>query len=72
MLSHYLSVVHVSDRVPRGAVEQWLKYLREEEPAVAFKCSTQNQRSNLSWKSSKALKSSNLLQTSDCLEEPIL
>lgn len=57
----------MSDLVPREAVEKWLKYLREELPAVAFKCSTQEQRSNLGWKSSKAAKTSNLLQTSDCL-----
>ncbi|MQM05004.1 hypothetical protein Taro_037805 [Colocasia esculenta] len=56
------------DLVPREAVEKWLKYLREELPAVAFKCSTQAQRSNLGWKStSKAAKQSNALQTSDCL-----
>lgn len=55
------------DLVPREAVEKWLKYLREELPAVAFKCSTQEQRTNLGWKSSKAAKPSNLLQTSDCL-----
>ncbi|XP_074317260.1 guanine nucleotide-binding protein-like NSN1 isoform X2 [Silene latifolia] len=55
------------DLVPRESVEKWLKYLREELPAVAFKCSTQKQRSNLSRKPSKALKSSNILQTSDCL-----
>lgn len=55
------------DLVPREAAETWLKYLREEFPAVAFKCSTQEQKSNLGWKSSKASKPSNLLQTSDCL-----
>ncbi|KAK4419478.1 Guanine nucleotide-binding protein-like NSN1 [Sesamum alatum] len=59
------------DLVPREAVEKWLKYLREELPTVAFKCSTQEQRSNLGWKSGskagKAGKGSNLLQTSDCL-----
>ncbi|MCD7462896.1 Guanine nucleotide-binding protein-like nsn1 [Datura stramonium] len=56
--------------IPREAAEKWLKYLREELPTVAFKCSTQEQKSNLGWKpSSKAGKSktSNLLQTSDCL-----
>ncbi|KAL0675809.1 hypothetical protein Bca4012_003790 [Brassica carinata] len=57
----------VPDLVPREAAEKWLKYLREEFPAVAFKCSTQEQRSNLGWKSSKASKPSNILQTSDCL-----
>ncbi|KAJ6820717.1 guanine nucleotide-binding protein-like NSN1 [Iris pallida] len=56
------------DLVPREAVEKWLNYLRGELPVVAFKCSTQEQRSNLGWKStSKATKTSNLLQTSDCL-----
>lgn len=66
-----------SDLVPREAVEKWLKYLREELPTVAFKCSTQEQKSNLGWKSGpkagkegragKTGNSSNLLQTSDCL-----
>ncbi|KAK1326556.1 hypothetical protein QJS10_CPA01g01343 [Acorus calamus] len=57
-----------SDLVPREAVEKWLQYLREEFPAVAFKCSTQEQRSNLGWKAAKkAAKPSNILQTSDCL-----
>ncbi|KAG9439022.1 hypothetical protein H6P81_019187 [Aristolochia fimbriata] len=61
------------DLVPREAAEKWLKYLREELPAVAFKCSTQEQRSNLGWKSAKsakaakAAKSRNLMLTSDCL-----
>ncbi|KAG6422338.1 hypothetical protein SASPL_118906 [Salvia splendens] len=64
------------DLVPREAAEKWLKYLREELPAVAFKCSTQEQKSNLGWKSApktgkggkgKTGKASNLLQTSDCL-----
>uniref|UniRef100_A0A1D1YAR9 Guanine nucleotide-binding protein-like 3 n=1 Tax=Anthurium amnicola TaxID=1678845 RepID=A0A1D1YAR9_9ARAE len=56
------------DLVPREAVEKWLKYLREELPAVAFKCSTQEQRSNLGWKStSKTAKQSSTPQTSDCL-----
>ncbi|KAH6817042.1 GTP-binding family protein [Perilla frutescens var. frutescens] len=59
------------DLVPREAVEKWLKYLREELPAVAFKCSTQEQKSNLGWKSApkagKSGKANNLLQTSDCL-----
>ncbi|XP_031278349.1 guanine nucleotide-binding protein-like NSN1 [Pistacia vera] len=64
---HLVLLLNKIDLVPREAVEKWLKYLREELPAVAFKCSTQEQRSNLGWKSSKASKPSNLLQTSDCL-----
>ncbi|XP_075481423.1 guanine nucleotide-binding protein-like NSN1 isoform X2 [Primulina tabacum] len=62
------------DLVPREAAEKWLNYLREELPTVAFKCSTQEQKSNLGWKSTrkagkagKSGKASNILQTSDCL-----
>ncbi|XP_047183068.1 guanine nucleotide-binding protein-like NSN1 [Vigna umbellata] len=57
------------DLVPKEALEKWLKYLREELPTVAFKCSTQQQRSNLGWISSKKVKakSSDVLQLSDCL-----
>ncbi|KAJ4850984.1 Guanine nucleotide-binding protein-like nsn1 [Turnera subulata] len=55
------------DLVPREAVEKWLKYLRASGPAVAFKCSTQEQRSNLGWKSSKKSAKPSNLQTSDCL-----
>ncbi len=36
-----------ADLVPREVAESWLKYLREELPTVAFKCSTQRQASNL-------------------------
>ncbi|CAK7349360.1 unnamed protein product [Dovyalis caffra] len=65
---HLVLLLNKIDLVPREAVEKWLKHLREEFPAVAFKCSTQEQRSNLGWKSSsKSAKTSNLLQTSDCL-----
>ncbi|XP_028805153.1 LOW QUALITY PROTEIN: guanine nucleotide-binding protein-like NSN1 [Neltuma alba] len=64
---HLVLLLNKIDLVPREAVEKWLKYLREELPAVAFKCSTQEQKSNLGWKSSKKSKASNLLQTSDCL-----
>ncbi|KAJ1641725.1 nuclear GTP-binding protein nug1, partial [Dispira simplex] len=35
------------DLVPRENVEAWLKYLRNEFPTVAFKASTQQQRTNL-------------------------
>lgn len=64
---HLVLLLNKIDLVPREAAEKWLMYLREEFPAVAFKCSTQEQRSNLGWKSSKASKPSNMLQTSDCL-----
>ncbi|KAH0664450.1 hypothetical protein KY290_029485 [Solanum tuberosum] len=64
---HLVLLLNKIDLVPREAAEKWLKYLREELPAVAFKCSTQEQKSNLGWKSSKVGKTTNLLQTSDCL-----
>ncbi|XP_016435109.1 guanine nucleotide-binding protein-like NSN1 [Nicotiana tabacum] len=65
---HLVLLLNKIDLVPREAAEKWLKYLREELPTVAFKCSTQEQKSNLGWKSSsKAGKTTNLLQTSDCL-----
>ncbi|XP_049407218.1 guanine nucleotide-binding protein-like NSN1 [Solanum stenotomum] len=67
---HLVLLLNKIDLIPREAAEKWLKYLREELPTVAFKCSTQEQKSNLGWMpSSKAGKSktSNLLQTSDCL-----
>ncbi|EPS67713.1 hypothetical protein M569_07060 [Genlisea aurea] len=54
------------DLVPREAVEKWLKYLREELPAVAFKSSTQEQKYNLGWKSSKK---SRKLGRADCLQK---
>ena len=68
LVSSLDSLLFCVDLVPREAAEKWLKYLREESPAVAFKCSTQEQRSNLGWKPSKASsKPSSVLQTSDCL-----
>ncbi|EYU46344.1 hypothetical protein ABFS82_04G051400 [Erythranthe guttata] len=68
---HLVLLLNKIDLVPREAAEKWLKYLREELPAVAFKCSTQEQKSNLGWKSApksgKTGKASSLLLTSDCL-----
>ncbi|CAN4101304.1 unnamed protein product [Withania somnifera] len=53
---HLLLLLNKIDLVPREGAEKWLKYL------------TQEQKSNLGWKSSlKAGKTTNLLQTSDCL-----
>lgn len=39
--------VSSSDLIPRENVEDWLKYLRNEFPTVAFKASTQTQNENL-------------------------
>lgn len=67
LINYFIGFFLFSDLVPREAVEKWLMYLREELPTVAFKCSTQEQKSNLGWKSSKVGKTGSLLQTSDCL-----
>ncbi|KAL8489842.1 hypothetical protein ACS0TY_025646 [Phlomoides rotata] len=65
---HLVLLLNKIDLVPRESAEKWLKYLREELPTVAFKCSTQEQRSNLGWKSApKSGRTNHLLQTSDCL-----
>jgi nuclear GTP-binding protein len=40
-------VLNKIDLVPRPVVEGWLKYLRNFFPTVAFKSSTQAQRTNL-------------------------
>lgn len=46
-------VLNKIDLVPREASERWLRYLREELPTVAFRCSTQQQADRLSQRSSK-------------------
>ena len=49
-------------------VLQWLKYLRNEFPTLAFKASTQNQKENLARsKIDYNLASEQLLQSSQCL-----
>lgn len=40
-------VLNKVDLIPKANLEKWLKYLRREYPTVAFKASTQTQRSNL-------------------------
>ncbi|KAJ1917018.1 nuclear GTP-binding protein nug1 [Mycoemilia scoparia] len=46
-------VLNKIDLVPREVVEKWLKYLRHSFPTLAFKASTQEQRSNLGHSGSK-------------------
>lgn len=61
-------ILNKIDLVPREAVESWLKYLRNEYPTVAFKASTQSQRSNLGQSNVSAqLATDALLSGSECL-----
>lgn len=61
-------VLSHADLVPREVAEAWLKYLREELPTVAFKCSTQKQASNLGQRHlPKASSADTALQGSECL-----
>ncbi|KAJ3186875.1 Guanine nucleotide-binding protein-like 3 [Gaertneriomyces sp. JEL0708] len=60
-------ILNKIDLVPREAVEAWLKYLRNEFPTVAFKASTQAQRTNLGQKTITDKASEGLLSSSECL-----
>ncbi|KAJ3075753.1 Guanine nucleotide-binding protein-like 3 [Podochytrium sp. JEL0797] len=61
-------VLNKIDLVPRDVVEKWLKYLRNEFPTIAFKASTQSQRTNLGRSNIPTDKASvDLLNSSECL-----
>ncbi|KAG2176457.1 hypothetical protein INT43_005697 [Umbelopsis isabellina] len=61
-------VLNKIDLVPRENVESWLKYLRNEYPAIAFKASTQSQRRNLSQSNMSAdIANQDMLNSSECL-----
>ncbi|KAG2195693.1 hypothetical protein INT47_012914 [Mucor saturninus] len=61
-------VLNKIDLVPKENVEQWLKYLRNEYPAIAFKASTQSQRNNLSQSTvATDAASTNMLNSAECL-----
>ncbi|RKO88892.1 P-loop containing nucleoside triphosphate hydrolase protein, partial [Blyttiomyces helicus] len=61
-------ILNKIDLVPREVVVQWLKYLRNEFPTIAFKASTQAQRANLGQSTVSTDKASdNLLNSSECL-----
>ncbi|PJF18083.1 hypothetical protein PSACC_02105 [Paramicrosporidium saccamoebae] len=59
-------VLNKIDLVPREIVAQWLAVLRREHPAVAFKASTQTQRTNLG-SISAGEKIAGALTSSECL-----
>ncbi|PWN52945.1 P-loop containing nucleoside triphosphate hydrolase protein, partial [Violaceomyces palustris] len=52
-------ILNKIDLVPKSNVEAWLKHLRHDFPTLAFKASTQSQRSNLSQGASSFSTSSN-------------
>jgi hypothetical protein len=57
-----------TDLVPKENVERWLKYLRNEYPTVAFKASTQTQRTHIGQASvSFEHASDSALGTSECI-----
>ncbi|RKP37495.1 P-loop containing nucleoside triphosphate hydrolase protein, partial [Dimargaris cristalligena] len=60
-------VLNKIDLVPRENVEAWLKYLRNEFPTIAFKASTQNQRTRLGQANANTANSDQQVQKSECL-----
>lgn len=56
------------DLIPKDIAEKWLKFLRNEYPAVAFKASVQTQKKKLAQsKVSVNLATEDLLKTSNCV-----
>ncbi|KAF9579224.1 Guanine nucleotide-binding protein-like 3, partial [Lunasporangiospora selenospora] len=61
-------VLNKIDLAPKENVESWLKYLRNEYPTIAFKASTQAQRSNLGQSNiATDLATDDMLTSSECL-----
>ena len=58
VLFTFVTRVSVSDLVPREAVEKWLKYLREELPALAYTRAKIKLRVEIKLKGSKTKQSS--------------
>ncbi|KAL4227166.1 Guanine nucleotide-binding protein-like 3 [Mactra antiquata] len=61
-------ILNKIDLVPKENVEEWLKYLKNEYPVVAFKASTQTQTENLGRKKLDFMQANeDLIKTSSCL-----
>eukprot|EP00158_Paraphelidium_tribonemae_P004069 Partr_v1_DN26548_c1_g1_i1_m3761 putative guanine nucleotide binding protein-like 3 len=61
-------ILNKIDLVPREVAEKWLKYLRNEFPTVAFKASTQQQRTHLGHSSVKLeMSTEKSVKVSECL-----
>uniref|UniRef100_T1ILS6 Guanine nucleotide-binding protein-like 3 homolog n=1 Tax=Strigamia maritima TaxID=126957 RepID=T1ILS6_STRMM len=65
-------ILNKIDLVPTENVTNWLKYLRNELPTIAFKSSTQNQKSNLARSSVPIINSTKLAKSSYCLGANVL
>ncbi|CAG5124217.1 unnamed protein product [Candidula unifasciata] len=66
-------VLNKIDLVPKENVEAWLKHLRKELPAIAFKASTQQQRDHLTQsKVDYFTASEDLVKSSHCLGADML
>lgn len=61
-------VLNKVDLIPRTNMIEWLKFLRHQLPTIAFKCSTQSQRSHLGQSSTPVTAAgAELLAGSECL-----
>ncbi|OQV23837.1 Guanine nucleotide-binding protein-like 3-like protein [Hypsibius exemplaris] len=66
-------VLNKCDLIPKENLLVWLKYLRQEFPTIAFKASTQSQKSNLSRSRVPVhLASADLIKTSACFGSSML
>lgn len=57
-------VLNKIDLIPKNNMDEWLAFLRQSLPTVAFKASTQSQKSNLSQSKTAAIHISESLQSS--------
>lgn len=61
------------DLIPRDNLQQWLQYLRNEFPTIAFKASTQTQQANLGRSNADIMTATNdMLQSSKCFGAKML
>jgi nuclear GTP-binding protein len=65
-------ILNKIDLIPRDNVTKWLKYLRNEFPTIAFKASTQSQKSNLSCKTFQLSNTKSFERSSVCLGSDML